>query len=186
MVRSAFPGPAAGALPPRRQSAGGRHRAMALAATVLLALGVSAGWFARGGEQLRPPSSLALNAAQVGGGRVILHLGSSSPERIKVALDEADHLARGRDLSGQPVQVELLVNGDGLDLVRADVSAYADRIASLHSAHHNLKFIACNNTIEMLRLQGVNVELLPDVKVASSALDEVMMRLRQGWTYIQV
>jgi intracellular sulfur oxidation DsrE/DsrF family protein len=37
-----------------------------------------------------------------------------------------------------------------------------------------------------LRLQGVNVDLLPDVKVAPSALGEVMTRLRQGWTYIQV
>jgi intracellular sulfur oxidation DsrE/DsrF family protein len=183
MVRDAFPLPPA--LPVRRRLMGGRVAGMALAASVLLVLGASAGWLVRGDAQ-PPLSGSGLSAAQVGPGRIILHLGSSDPDRIKAALDQADHLARGRDLSGHPVQVELLMNGDGLDLVRADVSAYADRIASLHAAHHNLKFIACNNTIEMLRLQGVNVDLLPDVALAPSALAEVMTRLRQGWTYIQV
>ena len=185
MVRGAFPLPASAALPPRR-APGGRFRLLALAASVLVTLGVAAGWFARGSEDARLQPALALNAAEVGAGRVILHLGSSSPDRVKAALDEAEHLARGHDLSGKPVQVELLVNGDGLDLVRADVSVYADRIASLHASHHNLKFIACNNTIEVLRAQGVNVDLLPDITVAPSALGEVMTRLRQGWTYIQV
>lgn len=185
MVRGAFPLPSSATLPPRRFT-GGRTRGLALAASLLLTLGVALGWAVRGHESAQTPSSLAFNAAQVGAGRVILHLGSSDPHRIEAALDEAEHLARGRDLSGRPVQVELLVNGDGLDLVRADVSAFADRLASLHAAHHNLKFIACNNTIELLRLQGVNVDLLPDVKVAPSALGEVMTRLRQGWTYIQV
>lgn len=184
LVRGAFP-PAAAALPPKRGFSS-RLRGMALAASLLLTLGVSLGWMVRGNGVQPSVPGLALNAAQVGAGRVILHLGSSDPDRIKAALDEAEHLARGRDLSGRPVQVELLVNGDGLDLVRADVSAFADRIASLNAAHHNLKFIACNNTIEMLRLQGVNVDLLPDVTVAPSALGEVMTRLRQGWTYIQV
>jgi intracellular sulfur oxidation DsrE/DsrF family protein len=185
MVRGAFPLPSSAALP-RRRFTGGSVRGLALAASLLLTLGVTLGWVARGGDAGQPQPSLALNAAQVGAGRVILHLGSSDPDRIKAALDEAEHLARGHDLSGRPVQVELLVNGDGLDLVRADVSAFADRIASMHATHHNLKFIACNNTIELLRAQGVNVDLLPDITVAPSALGEVMTRLRQGWTYIQV
>lgn len=185
MVRGAFP-MASAAPQPRRRFGGRRLRGLAMAASLLLTLGITLGWIVRGDSAQPPAPALALNAAQVGAGRVILHLGSSEPDRIKAALDEAEHLAHGRDLSGRPVQVELLVNGDGLDLVRADVSAFADRIATLNAAHHNLKFIACNNTIEMLRLQGVNVDLLPDVTVAPSALGEVMTRLRQGWTYIQV
>ena len=185
MVRGAFPLPTPAALPPRRFG-GRRWRGMALAASLVLTVGAAAGWLVHGREAALPQPTLALNAAEVGAGRVILHLGSSDPMRLKAALDEAEQLARGVDLAGRPVQVELLVNGDGLDLVRADVSAYSDRIATLHASHHNLQFIACNNTIELLRSRGVNVDLLPDINVAPSALGEVMTRLRQGWTYIQV
>jgi intracellular sulfur oxidation DsrE/DsrF family protein len=183
MVRGAFPLPAT--MPPQRTGRGG-FRSLALAASMLLAVGISLGWIVHGDGTDRSSPRLTLNAAQVGAGKVILHLGSSSPERIEAALDEAGHLARSRDLSGLPVQVELLVNGDGVDLVRAEVSAYADRIAALRAAHRNFRVIACNNTLEMLRLKGVDVDLLPDITVAPSALGEVMTRLRQGWTYIRV
>ncbi|MDD5296842.1 MAG: hypothetical protein PHU46_08010 [Rhodocyclaceae bacterium] len=156
----------------------------ALAAGLMLAVGSAMGWIAHSEHDGR--GGLQLSARQMAEGKVILHLASSDPDRLKVALDEAEELSREHDKSGKPVQIELLANDAGLALVRADTSPYAERVEALIKAHGNLSFLACNNGIEKLRTAGVEVRLLPHVAVAPSALDQIMMRLQQGWTYVQV
>jgi intracellular sulfur oxidation DsrE/DsrF family protein len=157
-----------------------------MAASIVLAIGIFAGWIAHDGQGDARLSALQLYARHMDDGKVILHLSSASPDRLKVALDEATELAQTRDHSGHLVQVELVANGAGLALVRADLSPYADRIAALRRAHVNVRFVACDNTITILRQQGEDVTLLPGVDVAPTAVDQIMMRLQQGWAYIRV
>ncbi len=185
MVRGAYPQVPAGE-PPQRRSSRLQRWGIALAALVVLAVGLMGGWIAReeaGGSRL---AGLQLYARQMDEGKVVLHIASAAPDRLKTTLDEADELAQSHDRSGHPVQVEVVANGDGLALLRADLSPYADRIAALGKAHGNLRFIACNNAIQLQRMSGQEVMLLPDVAVAPSALDEIMMRLQQGWAYVRV
>lgn len=156
----------------------------ALAASLVLALGAALGWIAHDEQGGR--AGLQLSARQVAEGKVILHLASSDPERLKAALDEAEALAQEHDKSGRPVRVEVLANGGGINLLRADVSPYAVRVESLAKQHSNLSFLACNTAIERLRQTGEDVRLLPHVAIAPSALDQIMMRLQQGWAYVQV
>jgi intracellular sulfur oxidation DsrE/DsrF family protein len=187
MLRGAYPEPEAPSAPPLRRPSRWQRWGHALAAAVVLCVGTVAGWFAHGDAGAAAHvGGLQLYARQMDEGKVILHLSSAAPDRLKTALDEADELSRSNDRSGHPMQVEVLANGDGLSLMRSDVSPYAERIAALKRAHPNLKFIACNNAMEMLRLSGVEVMLLPEVSVAPSAIDEIMMRLQQGWAYVRV
>jgi len=37
-----------------------------------------------------------------------------------------------------------------------------------------------------LRERGVAVQLLPQTAVATSALDEVVRRMHEGWTYVRI
>lgn len=182
MVRSAYP---AAVVPPRQLSAFQRYR-HALAAGVMLVFGLLAGWVAHDGYDSLLPFGFQLYAKRADEGKVILQVSSSAPDRLKAALDQADQLAQSRDRLGRPMQVELVANGDALALVRADANPYVARIAAMHKAHGNLKFIACDNAIEFLRVSGEKFTLLPDVVVAPSALDQIMLRLQQGWTYVQI
>ena len=166
---------------------------MAVAAMAFVAIGIGAGWTGRS-WQLRDaaadPSGLAHNAgalARVAADeRVVLHLSSSAPERVSAMLDDAEGMLRAARADGRPIAIEILANNTGLDILRLDVPGPSARLASLRTDNPNLTLVACGQTIERLRERGVAVQLLPQTEVATSALDEVVRRMHEGWTYVRI
>jgi len=181
-----------------RPNASATHRYLnaawrqSLAAGVLLVLGLSGGWLAHDRLDQSPvverlaglPAGLqpVTLSERVDTQRVVLHLDSSAPERLSASLDVAERLARSR---GQG-QVELVVNSFGLDLLRQDRSPERARIERLAERYPNLVFVACGQTVARLLREGQPVVLLPEARVASSAINEIVARLRQGWVYVKV
>jgi intracellular sulfur oxidation DsrE/DsrF family protein len=185
LVRSAYPQQENALSPPNKRSGTnfGRY-SQALAASLMLALGAALGWFANEGQGTSAGQNLA--ARQMTEGKVILHLASSDPGKLKAALDEAEEMSQRRDRTGSPMQVELVANEGGLTLFRADVSPYARRIETMNKTHENITFVACNNTIGTLRKAGVDVRLLPYVEITPSVVDEILRRVQHGWTYVKI
>ena len=50
----------------------------------------------------------------------------------------------------------------------------------------SVDFVACNNTIMRFRNQGIPVDLIDTAHVAPSALQYVVDRLKEGWTYVAI
>jgi intracellular sulfur oxidation DsrE/DsrF family protein len=51
----------------------------------------------------------------------------------------------------------------------------------------NLRFVACQRTIDQLESDGVGkVRLLPEVVRAGSGISQIVQRQQQGWSYIQI
>lgn len=170
-------------MPVRRTPGGQPWRALATVALVVTA--TLAGWF--GHERLHPPEAALEATAHLGDTtRIVLHVASADAQLGAVALTEAENLLRTARESGQPIAVELVANAGGLDLLRADTSPYAQRIARLRAENPNFTLVACGNTVQRLQEKGIHVRLLPGTLVASSALDQVVTRLKQGWSYIRV
>lgn len=181
-----------------RPNASARHRHVntawrqSLAAGVLLVLGLSGGWLAH--ERLNQPPVVERLAGLPSGyqpvtlservdtQRVVLHLDSSDPKHLSASLDVAERLAQSR---GQG-QVELVVNSFGLDLLRQDRSPERARIERLAESFPNLTFVACGQTVARLLREGQQVVLLPEARMASSAINEIMSRMRQGWVYVKM
>jgi intracellular sulfur oxidation DsrE/DsrF family protein len=152
----------------------------------LLVACVAAGWtghalIGAGGS----PGEGAAALRDVSADRILVHVSSGSRETLGTALDEVEDLLRGARVAGRSVEVEIVANSTGLDLLRVDASPFLERVATLRRHYPNLTFVACNQTIERLREAGVAVELLPGVHVAPSALDQVVKRLQGGWVYIR-
>jgi len=156
----------------------------AIAAGLIAAVGVTGGWFARGPVDTASQRDVAQVSTAPHHQKVLLHIGSSNPVRIKAILDEAEQLLRSSDSQGESMQVEIVANEGGLDMLRAGVSPFAERIQQMRHAHRNLSFVACGNTVERLRNAGEDTRLLPHTLIASSAIDEIVTRQRQGWLYI--
>jgi intracellular sulfur oxidation DsrE/DsrF family protein len=90
-------------------------------------------------------------------------------------------------LARQPAaRIEIVVNSYGLDLLRADVTPLANRVETMARRHANLSFVACGQTVARLKRDGAKVELLPVALTASSAINEIMTRMGQGWVYVKV
>ena len=193
MLRHAYAAPPAR---PARSRPGARRGWMALVATSL-AFGV-AGWFGHA-EWNQAPSLDAASAYALRGdwhslrgdwgslqeGKVLVHVSSAGREALSSALDEVEDLLRESRASKRQLEVEIVANGPGLDLLRAGDAAFADRLAALRREYPGLGFVACGQTLERRRAKGQPLELVPGTVVAPSALHQVVERLRAGWIYVR-
>lgn len=192
MVRGAYGEVPAAPAPARRPSWLGAPQALAAGVMLALGLGLGLGWLVRdysqapaGYDRLAglPEGYRAVALSQpVDSGRIILHLDSGEPGRLAKVLDLAERL-----LDRQPgARIEIIANSYGLDLLRADVTPLRARIEAMARRHANLSFVACGQTVARLKREGVEVELLPVARTATSAINAIMTRMGQGWVYVKV
>jgi len=162
----------------RRSSPFGR----ALVAGILITLGAALGYLAHA-----PTSPVAVPAARAPlvelPENYLLHVTSGDPEQMKAALEHARYLLESAD-EGEFRQVEIVANERGLDLLRRDVTPFALEIRALQE--NNVVFYACARSIQRLEEQGVKVALVPDTRQDYTALDRVVMRMRDGWKYEKI
>jgi intracellular sulfur oxidation DsrE/DsrF family protein len=119
--------------------------------------------------------------------KVLIHVNDGHMAKLEQTLDEIEGLVNHYHNMHTDARVEVVINGEGLNLVRADVTAYAARIARMQKQYGNLVFAACQNTMERLkREQGIDARLLPGVTVIDSGVAQLMRRQQQGWAYIRV
>lgn len=197
MVRLAYAEPPAPA-PAGRASCAAPRRQFAQRCAVgclILFAGLSAGWALRG---LESQTAAAAPAAVSGGyqtvslmpaadpNRVLLHLDSAAPEKMQAVLDQAERLLDEAERQGRAMQLEIIANSRGVDLLRAGVSPYAARMAHMKRRHANLNWVACGQSLARFASEGQKVDLLPATRTAPTAIGEIVSRLQQGWTYIRV
>lgn len=170
----------------------------------ILALGLSGGWLLHGLESLETQGAattpgLSAGAVPAFGGfeavtltraadpdKLILHIDSAEPAKMRTALDQAEIFLEQADRQGRVIQLEIIANSNGLNLLRDGISPYADRIARMKQRHGNLQFVACGQAIARFEKEGQRVKLLPAAHRAPTAIGEIITRLQQGWTYVRV
>ena len=116
--------------------------------------------------------------------QVVFHLDENDPARMRLALNNIANLARHYAQVGQAVEIELVANGPGLHLLRADTSPLADRVAELAAAQ--VRFSACANTIAgIAREEGRAPALLPAAQVVPSGVVRLVELQRAGFAYLR-
>lgn len=156
------------------------------------------GWFGNawwaGAPALDPASAYALRGdwhalrgdwRSLEANRVLVHVSSGNREALGTALEEVEDLLRSARADRRNIEVEIVANSSGIDLLRAAASPHAQRIASLRREYSNLSLVACGQTLARLRESGKPVDLLPGTAVAPSALEQVIKRLQGGWVYVR-
>ncbi len=166
-------------------SSGSRRTSRSIAMGMALIAGLAAGWFIHLGTSPSVIPEVA-SASASEPLKVLMHINDSDSVNLAQSLDEVESLMAEFNRTGQNARVEVIINGDGLVLVREDVTLFADRIAHLQKTHDNLTFMACQNTIDRLKNDsGIVAKLLPGVTVIDSGVAQLMRRQQQGWAYIQ-
>jgi intracellular sulfur oxidation DsrE/DsrF family protein len=152
-----------------------------LVAGVLVLIGLGIGFVTH--QQLDRATGFGQQAAvPVAADNYLLHVTSGSVGAMKAALEQARMLSE-EDVSGRH-QVEIVANEEGLNLLRSDVTPFAGEISAL--ADHDVVFYACSRAIERLEQRGVKVVLVPEANPEYTALDRVVLRMREGWRYLKI
>lgn len=159
------------------------------AAALLLPVVFLAGWFGHsllGGSEIHEPLTAGINLPVQGQEHLntLFHIDVDDKSVMHGLLDRTEAILAA--YADPDVQVEVVANAAGLNLLRADTSAFAPRVREMMDKYDNLTFVACANSIERLRERGVDVQLIDRTHARSTAIDHVVARLRDGWTYIKI
>lgn len=168
---------------------------------LILIVGLSGGWLLHSLESQSTAASPAFSAAPTLSGtgfeavslareadpdKIMLHIDSAEPRKMRTVLDQAEIFLDQADRQGRVIQLEVIANSHGLNLLREDLSPHAERIARMKQRHANLQFVACGQSVARFKGEGQRVELLPAAQTAPTAIGEIITRLQQGWTYVRV
>jgi intracellular sulfur oxidation DsrE/DsrF family protein len=122
--------------------------------------------------------------------RMSLHVCSADPVMMSVALHNimaaADYYAERQ----QTVAIELVANGPGYAMLRADTSPVKALITEVHTKFPFVVFSACQNSRKgIAKAEGKAVQDIPEVPEATDVPAGVVRLTElqeQGWTYIRV
>ena len=176
-----------------------------IAACLLLAMGSLAGWLGHAqvgtdpimhvkamyldDEKAFQRTSLDQTPTLSGARKILLHLSSAEPEKMEAALDMAEDMLNSFHSRHVPVEVEIVANAGGLELLRADTSPFAQRVEDLQMRFDDLTFFACQTAMSRLLARehlSTPPPLLPEALTTPNALEQILSRLQQGWVYISV
>lgn len=150
-----------------------------LAAALLLAVGLTAGFLSQFAIDRDGGQAVVATAP----GKYLLHVASGEPQEMAAALERAEQLLKSAP-DGEFRQVEIVANEQGLNLLREDVTSFASEIAVLQAS--DVVFYACSKTIQKLEDNGVEVRLVPHAIADYTALDRVVLRMQEGWSYEKI
>jgi len=177
--------------PAKPQYSSGNYRVAAYALFLLVAF--SGGWISSDRMHKNTEAMLGSTALNPGmqviaeqPGKYILHISVRDKDKFKQTLDQAEALLANYENTNQNIELEVIANAGGLDLFREDASPYAQRVKHLSNEYPNIKFIACSNAVERLREQGIEPELINTVHEGATAIDQVLLRIHDGWSYIKI
>jgi intracellular sulfur oxidation DsrE/DsrF family protein len=189
--------------PPRPDKAGVTKAAppwQAIAAGLaLLAVGLVSGWLLHANAPdlgiddqrfvVLDPDGRGQAAAVADGDdtRIVFHLTNPDQTAAGELLDEVEGMLAAYRSDGRALRVEIVGHSEGLGLLRERLSQHKERIHHLAGQYANLTFVACQNTIDRLKVErGIEVKLIPDAEVIDSGVSHVVRRQKQGWSYIRV
>lgn len=119
--------------------------------------------------------------------RIVIHVSSPLAGQAGDLLSEIEGLLLDYRHKNEAVRVEVVANGEGLNLLRSGMSTERERLAALSAQFPNLTFVACMNTMERLQVeQGIVVTLVPEAETTASGVAYVVRRQQEGWIYIRV
>ena len=169
--------------------------AKAIAASVTLVVGVLLGWST---YQYSPNAIQAISAENTfqyvanhvkvehGKRKIILHIDSSDLQVVNAALNEADQLLATYRQANTPMELDIITNKAGINILRPGMSPYITRIKQLIDNNDEVAIYACNRSIaKALKKEGVKIVLMPGVTKDKSARELIPERLEKGWVYIK-
>jgi len=137
--------------------------------------------------QLAAPLAPGFAAETSDARQILFHVTDTDVREAEDLFGDIEYMFETAWLYGQELEVQLVVHGTALDLVRADLAPFPNRIRDLVHMYPNLRVTACGQSrARHERAEGRLIEFLPWVEEVESGVREAAKRQAEGWTYIRV
>jgi intracellular sulfur oxidation DsrE/DsrF family protein len=108
---------------------------------------------------------------------VVFHVTSGDPAYWNQALNNAANFQAA--MGPGKVLIEVVVNGPGIDMLRADSKVELRVNGALANG---VKFAACEQTMKAMKL--TKADMVPGIGYVPGGIIEVVERQRDGWSYV--
>lgn len=110
--------------------------------------------------------------------KAVFQVSDGDPQKWGLVLNNVKNVQD--DLGGDAVDLEIVVFGPGIGMLKGD-SPVASRVAD--ALKSGVKVVACENTMKALRL--VHADMLPAIGYVPSGVVELMKKQQEGYAYIR-
>ncbi|MGA7806117.1 hypothetical protein [Bradyrhizobium sp.] len=118
--------------------------------------------------------------------RLILQVNTNDAAAMNLALNNATNVVQYYEKAGEPIKIEVVAFGPGLNMLRADTSPVKDRIETMALSAPEVSFKACGITRENMRkAEDKDIPIIPQAEVVPSGVVRVMQLEEQGWSYVK-
>jgi len=118
--------------------------------------------------------------------RVVVQVDSDDQALMTLALNNATNIEQYYKELGEPVQIEIVAFGAGLNMLREDTSPVKDRIKAIADKTSSISFKACGNTEEKMgKAENKKIPIISQATVVKSGVARIIELQEQGWTYVR-
>ena len=140
--------------------------------------------------QIQKRSTVALAAQPAAAGQkehhLILQVNTNDAAAMNLALNNATNVAEYYEKAGEPVKIEVVTFGPGLNMLRNDTSPVKARIETMTLSRPEVSFKACGITRENMRkAEDKDIPIIPQAEVVPSGVVRVMQLEEEGWSYVK-
>jgi len=118
--------------------------------------------------------------------RLAIQVSTSDAQTMNLVLNNAANVSTYYTGLGQQVQIEIVAFGPGLKMLREDSSPVKARLKSFGESMPNVRFDACNNTLQaMEKAEGKTIQLVPEAHIVPAGVVRLMTLEEEGWSYLR-
>jgi hypothetical protein len=118
--------------------------------------------------------------------RLILQVNTNDAAAMNLTLNNATNVAQYYEKLGEPVKIEVVTFGPGLNMLRDDTSPVKARIETMALSTPEVSFKACGVTRENMRkAEDKDIPIIAQAEVVPSGVVRVMQREEEGWSYVK-
>jgi intracellular sulfur oxidation DsrE/DsrF family protein len=121
--------------------------------------------------------------------RIVFQIDQNDPQVMNLVLNNVQNTLDHYNAKSEPVKVEVVAYGPGLNMLRDDKSPVKERLSRMAkdgSFPASLQFSACHNTMMgMQKTEGHPIPIVSVAKVVPSGVVRITELQEEGWSYIR-
>lgn len=117
--------------------------------------------------------------------RVVILIDSDNEQVMRHAIGYTVNLSRAYAEKNETLKVEIVTNGSGIKLFRADTSPLQEPLAALRQNIPDVTYTVCDAALKIAeQKEGKSIPLIPGAGLVPLGIGRVVELQETGWSYI--
>lgn len=132
------------------------------------------------------PQAVAAEVATKKSHHVVLLIDSDEEKVMRHAIAYIVNLSRAYSEKDEPLSIEVVANGSGIKLFRADTSPFLKELTALRGAYADVTYSMCGSSHALAeQRENKSIPVMEGARLVPFGISRVVELQEQGWTLIQ-